>query len=104
MSNIDFTQMIDAEAKQTARAGAARDAAREECRRRILAVLDETAQLNLTAAAAAGTLPAAALETYRAGLQWIGAMRAAWPAVAGDPAGADWPPIPAGLTELAAQF
>ncbi|MBD3764470.1 MAG: hypothetical protein IE927_06960, partial [Rhodobacterales bacterium] len=74
-------------------------AQKAECRARILAVVDETAQLNLTAAAAAGFLSAEDMATYLAGVAWIAAMRAAWPTVP-----AAWPAPPAGLTALAARF
>jgi hypothetical protein len=91
-----------------AQAAAARSsAAREECRRRILAVVPETAQVNLTAAAAAGLLSPADLATFKAGLGWIAAMRAAWGAVAegGQPVdAADWPVAPAEVVALGARF
>lgn len=91
-----------------AQAAAARSlAAREECRRRILAVVPETAQVNLTAAAAADLLSPEDLATFKAGLGWIAAMRAAWPgiAAAGQPVGtADWPTAPAAVAALAARF
>lgn len=83
-------------------------AAREECRRRILAVVPETAQVNLTAAAVADLLPAADLAAFKAGLGWIAAMRAAWgPLAAGSAdlyADASWPAVPEGVAALAARF
>jgi len=68
-----------------------------ECRTRIYAVVDSIAQMNLAAAAAAGGLDEAQMSTYRTGLAWIGATRAAY-------SGGDWPEVPAGVAELAAQF
>lgn len=91
-----------------AQAAAARNsAAREECRRRILAVVPETAQVNLTAAAAADLLSPADLATFKAGLGWIAAMRAAWGQIAasGQPVEtAEWPAPGAAIAELAARF
>ena len=57
---------------QEARAGAIR----AECRRRILAVMDETAQMNLAADAAAGRFDEAGGRAYGAALVWRDAMRA----------------------------
>lgn len=82
--------------------------AQQECRRRIFAVADETAQMNLTAARAAGLLTSAQQTTHTAGLGWVADMRAAWGpmADAGDDPfdDANWPAIPAGVVELAALF
>ena len=69
----------------------------EECRARILAVVDETAQLNLNAAVGAGALNAAQMDVYRAGVAWIHGMRAAQ-------ADGNWPDVPVGVAELAAEF
>lgn len=97
-----------AEDKAAEALAAAKDAARRECRRRILAVCDETAQINLAAAVAAGLITGADLETYRAGLAWVEAMRATWAGLA--EAGADladdanWPVVPDGVAELAARY
>ncbi|KIC22431.1 hypothetical protein [Leisingera sp. ANG-Vp] len=68
-----------------------------ECRQRILAVIDETAQLNLLAAAAASALDDAQMATYRAGVAWIKAMREAQ-------ADGNWPDVPPGVAELAVAF
>lgn len=87
---------------------ARKEAARRECRRRIFAVADETAQMNLTAARAAGLLTSEQQTTHNAGLAWVAAMRAAWEPMAEaseDPLDdANWPAIPAGVAELAALF
>lgn len=82
---------------------------REECRRRIVAVLSETTQMNLTAARAAGLLTAEQSAAYDAGVQWIGAMRAKYRALrdASDAtfaADAHWPALPAGVAALATGF
>ena len=85
-----------------------RESARLECRRRILAVADETAQIIIAAASCAGLLPPADATTYATGLGWGAAMRATWPVLADNAADiiddAIWPAIPAGVAELAAQF
>jgi len=87
---------------------AAKDAARAECRRRILDAVDETAQINLAAAVAVGLLSDEELSIYRAGLGWVARMRAAWGPIAEagkDPADdANWPAPPPGAAELAARF
>lgn len=82
--------------------------AKAECRRRILAVVNETAQINLAAAAAADQLTPEQRTAYVAGLDWIMQMRAAWPALAASGADltddANWPVVPAGAAELAGAF
>lgn len=97
MSNVDLTQLITAEAKQATWAEAALAARKADCRRRIFAVADETAQMNLAAAAAAGVLEEEQMTVYRAGLAWIHAMRAAC-------ADGHWPEPPAEVVALAARF
>ncbi|WP_146348368.1 hypothetical protein [Falsiphaeobacter marinintestinus] len=103
MRNIDLSRLITTEAKAAAAVAAAGFAAKAECRARIFAVVDEIAQINLAAAAAADRLNPVDLATYRAGLDWIQAMRVAY--LTQEP-GADvnWPPVPEGMAELAAQF
>ena len=98
MSNIDYSQLQTPQARAAAAAEAQRAARRAACRGRILAVVSETAQINLAAAAAAGRLSAAETALYRAGLDWIDAMRAA------ARGGAPWPEAPAGFAALAARF
>ncbi|WP_412509856.1 hypothetical protein, partial [Roseovarius sp. SYSU LYC5161] len=64
-------------AEVTAREAALRETAvKAACRRRILDVLPETAQINLAAAVAAGRLSDADLSVYQAGLAWVDDMRA----------------------------
>lgn len=82
--------------------------AKAECARRILAVADQTAQLNLAAAAAGGALDPIQLATYQSGVAWIAAMRSQWLIIADnalDPKdNANWPSVPAGVAELGAAF
>lgn len=83
--------------------------ASDECRKRILAVVDETAQANMTAYAAADQFTQAQLQTYKDGLQWITQMRGTWRGLAEDrrkniEGDQNWPSPPPDLIELAAQF
>lgn len=86
-----------------------RAAIKAECRRRILAVLDETAQMNLAADAAAGRLGRADRAAYAASLAWRDAMRAR-AAELGAGTGRDftddaaWPAPDARIADLAARF
>lgn len=97
MSNIDLTQIVTAEEKAAQQEAAIREARKAECRTRIFAVVDQTAQMNLAAAAAAGALTEAQMGVYRAGLSWIHAMRAAQ-------VDGNWPDVPPGVQELADAF
>jgi hypothetical protein len=87
---------------------AAKDAGRLECRRRIFAVVDEMAQINLAAASGAGLLDAEQMAAYVAGLGWITQMRGTWPGLVD--AGADlsddanWPAVPDGAAALVSAF
>lgn len=83
--------------------------ASEECRKRILAVVDETAQANMTAFAATGLFTPEQLQIYKDGLMWIGAMRGTWRDLANDrrksiDADQNWPSPPPGLIDLAQKF
>jgi hypothetical protein len=98
----------DLAAEASAKEQIAQKAGRLECRRRIFAVVDEMAQINLAAAAGAGLLSEAQREAYISGLGWIQLMRGTWPALV--EAGADlsddanWPAVPAGAAALVAAF
>jgi hypothetical protein len=85
------------------------DQAKAECRRRILDLVDETAQINLAAAAAAEVLTAEQLTTYKAGLAWIMSLRSTWPTLAADADAdlyddANWPQPTQAMRDLAAAF
>ena len=84
------------------------DAARNECRRRIIAVADAEAQMNMASAAAAGLLNDTELTTYQSGVGWVASMRGTWQSLADSGADiyddANWPSIPAGVEDLAALF
>ena len=82
---------------------------KDECRARIYAVANQTAQMNMASFAAAGLLDDAKMTAYTSGLQWVAAMRAkcAELIAAADPSYRDdaaWPPCPAAAAALAAQF
>jgi hypothetical protein len=107
--NIDMNQLVSADEK-TALAAVARGAAvKAEAGRRIYAVADQIAQMNLIAAASAGRLGPAQMTTWKSGLQWVDDMRAASASLIAD-ASADhlvdaaWPAVPPGVAELAALF
>lgn len=109
MSNVDLSRIISAETRAAQALAARAEICKAECRTRIFAVVDATAQMNLAAAAAAGGLDADQMLAYRDGLDWIAAMRAACQTLIAD-AGADagddaaWPAIPDGVSALADQF
>jgi hypothetical protein len=80
-----------------------------ECKRRIFAVADEIAQINLAAAAGAGLFTPGEILIYRKGLQWVENMRENCVPLAYDheaeiTADASWPAVPDGVAELAAQY
>jgi len=52
-------------------------AVKAECQRRIYAVVDQIAQVNLAAAAAGSLLDESQMAVYRSGLSWVASMRAA---------------------------
>lgn len=97
MANIDFSRIVTTEDKAALQQQMLLQDRKAECRMRIFAVCDEIAQINLAAAASAGLLDAAQMQTYRAGLTWIQAMRAAC-------ADGNWPATPPDVMELAALF
>jgi hypothetical protein len=97
IGSVDLSQVITSEDKAALTEAKWRAARKAECRALILAVVDETAQLNLNAAAAAGMLTTEQMAAYRSGLDWIHAMRAAQ-------VDGNWPDVPPGVAELAEQF
>jgi hypothetical protein len=83
----------------------------DECRRRIYAVINQTAQDNLNGERAAERLTAEENATYDAGLTWVFDMRkkvidlvAADTDLATMRDDASWPPVPSGVAELAAKY
>ena len=104
---IDWTRMQTPAARAAEAMAERMAAARAECRRLILAAVPETTQMNLTAATAANVLSPTDRATFAAGLGWISAMRAAWPAIAAAGTSleaASWPDVPAGVEALAHRF
>ena len=82
--------------------------ASQECERRIYEVAPIHAQMNLSAAGGAGLLTDDQMAAWRAGLLWVGQMRAAWkPLAATDKeitADDSWPECPAAARALADAF
>lgn len=82
--------------------------AREECERRITAIMSAATRDNATAARAAGLMDEADQAMFLTGLTWVAAMRAAWRTMAAegkDPLDDDsWPDVPAGLVEWLADY
>ncbi len=95
--NIDMSRAITTTDKAVTIAADLLSARKSDCRARIFAIAGATTQINLAAAAAAGLLDADQMATYRAGLAWVEAMRAAC-------ATGIWPEVPAGVAELAATY
>ena len=104
---IDWGQMVTADAKAAAALAARKEAVHAECSRRIYAVVDAHAQINLAAAAAAGVLSAADMATYRAGVAWIDATRRACaPLITGGEIADDaaWPAPTQAMRDLTGRF
>lgn len=105
---LGWSQRAKSETELASDLAAQRDEGRLECRRRIFAVVDEMAQINLAAAASAGLLSDVQRAAYISGLAWITQMRGTWPGLVD--AGADlaedanWPAVPDGAAALVAAF
>ena len=85
------------------------DNIKAECGRRIYAVASLATQANMTAARAAGLLTPDQDAAFLAGLQWIGAMRAACAGLIASGASdyndnVHWPACPADVVALANAF
>lgn len=82
--------------------------ARRECQRRIYAVADLHAQMNMSAVAGAGLMTTDQMDAWKAGLLWIEQMRANWePLAAGTDDitdDANWPTCPVAAAALADGF
>lgn len=101
-------EIVTAEQKAAERVLAVKNAAKAECSRRIFEVADLVTQQNLLANYGAGKLTSEQMATYEAGLDWIKAMRGNHKRLA-DESGdiyddANWPPVPEGVLDLAAEF
>lgn len=109
MSNIDLTRIISPADKAAVATQARIALVKAECGTRIYAVADQIAQMNMTAAASAGSMTPAQMVTWQAALQWVGTMRATCLPLIADAetdytVDAAWPVVPDGVAELAAQF
>lgn len=121
-SQMTPAQLLEAGVPQAVIDAALSDARRlvvkAECRRRIFAVANETAQANMTAAvtvvsaktaASRSTQEAQMLTTFGEGVAWIAAMRANVATLTADAnadfrADAAWPACPPAVIALAASF
>lgn len=78
--------------------------AKQECKRRIVAVANETTQLNLAAAAGAGVLTEEQRLAYISGVQWITTMRSIWPQLVLEEKDisedSNWPEVPEAVYSL----
>ena len=102
--DVDFSQVVTAEQEAEAAEAKRIAAIKAACRAAILAVADETAQMNLAAAASAGLLSAAQMATWVSALGWVSAMRGEYARarlVGDDPA---WPDLPEGVADLVGHF
>ena len=102
--DVDFEQVVTAEQRATEANEARKTKLSAECRRGIVAVADETAQINLTAAASAGLLSAGQMQTWIAALGWVSAMRGEYARAAMEGDEPIWPDVPAGVVELVELF
>lgn len=102
--NIDFTKISSAKDREDAVLLDRQIVAKAECKKRITAVLSETAQLNLIADAASGRLNEAQLDAYAEWLAWVEQMRAAWSLIPkeSDTVHSDdfWPDVPDKISVL----
>ncbi|WP_139792860.1 hypothetical protein, partial [Pseudophaeobacter leonis] len=76
---LGWSQRAKSETELAPDLAARLDEGKAECRRRIFAVVDEMAQINLVAAASTGLLSDAQRAAYIAGLGCITPMRGTWP-------------------------
>lgn len=109
MTNIDFSRVIT-EAQKAQEARAPHTAAvKADCRRRILAVADLYAQVNVASRIAAGLLTDDEKAAYGRVLDWIAEMRAVSDRLEADTGArfaddAAWPAPPAEAVALMARF
>lgn len=85
------------------------DLVKSACRARILAVVNESAQINVASAAALGTLSENDVAAYADGVAWIAAMRATSADLIANHVltaleDSSWPDPPASFAALAARF
>jgi hypothetical protein len=83
--------------------------AAQECSRRIYAIADATAQMNMASAASAGIMSTDQLDAWKQALFWVGQMRGTWRGLAADVSkiitdDANWPTCPVAAAALADGF
>jgi hypothetical protein len=104
MPNIDFSQLISAEAKAEEVAKERARGIKAECEMRIVTLLDTYTVANMQGAAIAGELSEADMAIFKAARAWVDEMiQASRVAITSgeDPA---WPDTPEGVAELAARY
>jgi hypothetical protein len=104
MPKIDFTRAITPEMIEARRTDKRRIEIRDECGRRIRAVLDDVTQLNVQGAALSGALSDADMAAFRAAKTWISDMRDACRSAIQTGSEPDWPDLPAAAEALAKRF
>lgn len=105
MSQIDFSKLMSAEAIRQKQQHARAAAIKATCRARILAVVDQTRQMNLTAAAAAGLMEPDQHRAWLAALGWIELMRQTCAqyirqAQVDDVEALEWPQVPGEISQI----
>mgnify|MGYP000902449405 FL=1 len=84
-------------------------AAAQECSRRIYAVADATAQMNMASRASADLMSADQMTAWKSSLAWVDQMRGTWRDLAADTTkditdDANWPECPSDVVALADLF
>jgi hypothetical protein len=83
--------------------------AAQECSRRIYAIADQTAQMNMASMASAGLMSTDQLDAWKQALFWVGQMRGTWRGLAADVSkvitdNTHWPKCPVAAAALADGF
>lgn len=109
MNTIDWSRKITAAEAMAHQQDAWATAVRQECSRRISAVLDSHTVANIQGAAIAGQLDGGQMVVFRAGHAWVTEMLATSRRLAQQAPGVTeaedpWPPLPEGVAALAAEF
>lgn len=107
--NVDLYQLITMEAQEEKARLEHVKSVKAECGRRILDIASHSSQVNMTAAAAAGSLSKTQSATWAAFIGWVDDMRAACSGLADNldsefDADNEWPTAPKGVAHLAAKY
>lgn len=104
MSHIDYTALITPQIQAVEAQLSNAMTVKAECAAHIEAVLDPRTVPNLHGAILTGALSDDQLACFGAGQHWVQAMQAACRSAIALDNTPDWPPVPEGLTELAALY